>query len=93
MARANSLQRSSTELCPICLQSGEVGKEMVTLRCEFSSWAHESCLGKSVFETGGVQLAEQPNPPTSFRTRLARRGTYLKVAHTILHETFSTEHH
>jgi hypothetical protein len=31
----------------------EIGEEVTTLRCECPSWAHEACLAKSVFETGG----------------------------------------
>jgi ankyrin repeat protein len=35
----------------ICLRGWEI-KEVITLRCECTSWAHEACLAKSVFETG-----------------------------------------
>jgi ankyrin repeat protein len=41
------------ESCYICLRGWEIGEEMTTLRCECLSWAHEACLAKSVFETGG----------------------------------------
>ena len=41
------------EPCPICLQVGDIGMEMVMLRCECAHWGHESCIAKSVFETGG----------------------------------------
>jgi hypothetical protein len=41
--------------CYICLQGWEI-KEVTTLRCECTSWAHEACLAKSVFETGGCPI-------------------------------------
>jgi hypothetical protein len=41
------------ESCYICLRGWEIGEEVMTLRCECPSWAHEVCLAKSVFETGG----------------------------------------
>lgn len=40
------------ESCYICLRGWEIGEEVTTLRCECSSYAHEACLAKSVFETG-----------------------------------------
>ncbi|KAH6667435.1 hypothetical protein B0J14DRAFT_567442 [Halenospora varia] len=58
---------TNAELCPICLQREEVGEEMVTLRCECRSWAHEPCLAQSVFETGGCPSCK---PLSSFDPEL-----------------------
>ena len=41
------------ESCYICLRGWEIGEEVSTIRCECASWAHEACLAKSVFKTGG----------------------------------------
>jgi hypothetical protein len=41
------------ESCYICIRGWEIEEEVTTLRCECPSWAHEACLAKSVFETGG----------------------------------------
>ena len=41
------------ESCYICLRGWEIGEEVTTLRCECPYWAHEVCLAKSAFETGG----------------------------------------
>jgi hypothetical protein len=48
------------EPCPICLQNGDIGVEMVMLRCECPHWGHESCMAKSVFETGGCPTCRAP---------------------------------
>ncbi|KAF8848332.1 hypothetical protein BDZ45DRAFT_810846 [Acephala macrosclerotiorum] len=42
-----------TESCYICLRRWEIGEEVTTIRCKCVSWAHEACLAKSVFKTGG----------------------------------------
>jgi hypothetical protein len=39
--------------CYICMRGWQIGEEVATLRCECRSWAHEACLAKSVFQTGG----------------------------------------
>jgi hypothetical protein len=51
------------EPCPICLQNGDIGVEMVMLRCECPHWGHESCMAKSVFETGGCPTCSSSHGP------------------------------
>jgi hypothetical protein len=48
------------EPCYICLGDLEIGEEVTTLRCECPSWAHEACLAKFVFETGGCPTCRKP---------------------------------
>jgi hypothetical protein len=38
---------------------GEGEEEVTPLRCECPSWAHEACLAKSVFETGGCHTCRK----------------------------------
>jgi hypothetical protein len=48
------------ESCYICLLRGwEIGEEVTTIRCECASWAHEACLAKSVFKTGGCPTCKR----------------------------------
>jgi hypothetical protein len=48
------------ESCYICLLRGwEIGEEVTTISCECASWAHEACLAKSVFKTGGCPTCKR----------------------------------
>lgn len=41
-----------TESFYICLEGWEIGDEVVRLRCECPYWTHETCVAKSVSQTG-----------------------------------------
>ena len=48
------------ESCYICLLRGwEIGEEVTIISCECASWAHEACLAKSVFKTGGCPTCKR----------------------------------
>ena len=79
------------EPCPICRQSGDAGMEMVMLRCECPHWAHESCMAKSIFETGGCPTCRAPQ--FSFDTELllsnaCTNGDIGKVRHLLESGTY-----
>lgn len=48
------------ESCLVCGESWDIGDEVVTLKCECRYWAHEACLGKSVFMTGCYPTCRTP---------------------------------
>ncbi|PMD58870.1 uncharacterized protein K444DRAFT_417414 [Hyaloscypha bicolor E] len=43
----------------VCLRGWKIGEEVSTIRCECASWAHEACLAKSVFKTGGCPMCRR----------------------------------
>jgi hypothetical protein len=48
------------ESCYICLLRGwEIREEVTIISYECVSWAHEACLAKSVFKTGGCPTCKR----------------------------------
>jgi hypothetical protein len=54
--RKNVDDGTLAESCYIYLQGWEIEEEMTMFRCEYISWAYETYLAKSVFETSGCSI-------------------------------------
>ena len=82
----------------IYMRGWEIGEEVTTLRCECPSWAHEACLAKSVFETGGCPTCRKSilliddeivlGQAAQMEMQRSSDG-YWRTGSSILHEAFS----
>ena len=75
VCRKNADDSTPAESCYICLEGWEIGDEMVRLRCECLYWIYETCLAKSVSQTGCCPTCQTSVSILDDEIRLAKAAT------------------